>query len=77
MLGCRDGIDLLDDYLDGKLESAVARALEMHLAGCEDCTAFLETYRGTIRASRRLGESDLPAALRQRLLAFVRQHTQR
>lgn len=75
MLGCRDIVDLLDDYLDGALEGAVARALEMHLEGCQDCTAFLETYRGTVRASRHLRESQLPAQLRQRLLAFLRQHT--
>lgn len=75
MLGCRDIVGLLDDYLDGALESAVGRALEMHLEGCKDCKAFLETYRGTVKASRRLRESDFPPELRQRLLTFLRQHT--
>ncbi len=56
------------------LETADARALEMHLEGCEDCTAFLATYRGTVKASRRLRESQLPAQLRERLLAFLGQH---
>lgn len=75
MLRCRDIVELLDEYLDGALEGAVARALEAHLEGCEDCLAFVNTYRGTLRASRALTEGHLPAELRQRLLTFLRQHT--
>lgn len=72
MLGCRDIVELLDDYLDGALERAETGALEAHLEGCQDCTAFLATYRGTVRASRHLSESQLPPELRQRLIAFLR-----
>lgn len=73
MLRCRDIVDLLDDYLDRALDDEVARALEAHLEGCVDCAAFLETYRGTVRASRALRESELPAQLRERLVTFLRQ----
>jgi anti-sigma factor RsiW len=75
MLGCRDIVELLDDYLDRALEGADAAALEAHLEDCRDCTAFLETYRGTVRASRHLSESQLPNELRQRLLGFLRRQT--
>jgi anti-sigma factor RsiW len=75
MLGCRDIVELLDDYLDGALERADAAALEAHLKDCQDCTAFLETYRGTVRASRHLSASQLPDELRQRLLGFLRRQT--
>lgn len=74
MLGCRDIVELLDDYVDGALERSVAAALEAHLEDCQDCTAFLQTYRGTMRASRHLSESQLPPELRQRLLEFLRRH---
>lgn len=75
MLRCRDIVELLDDYLDGGLDRADVTALEAHLEGCEDCTAFLKTYRGTVRASRQLSESQLPRELRARLVAFLRERT--
>jgi anti-sigma factor RsiW len=72
MLRCRDTVDLLNDYLDGALDREDAEALEAHLAGCEDCAAFLATYRGTVRSSRRLREERLPPELRDRLSTFLR-----
>ena len=75
MLRCRDVVDLLADYLDGALDPETASALEAHLAGCQDCAAFFNTYRGTVRSSRRLSESQLPHELRERLLTFLRGQT--
>jgi anti-sigma factor RsiW len=77
MLRCRDIVELLDEYLDGALDRADALALEVHLTGCQDCTAFFNTYRGTLRTSRALSERQLPAELRERLLTFLRQQKQR
>jgi len=73
MLRCRDVVDLLARYLDGELEPCTAVALERHLADCQPCTAFLNTYRGAVRAVRQLRDDQLPAELRDRLLAFLRQ----
>lgn len=71
MLRCQDIVELLDAYLDGALDAADAAALEAHLAGCGDCTAFMKTYRGTVRKSRELSERQLPPELRERLLTFL------
>lgn len=76
MLRCRDVVDLLGEYLEEGLDSATTEALTAHLADCQDCTAFLNTYRGAITAARQLREEDLPPALKERLLAFLRQHIQ-
>lgn len=76
MLRCRDIVDLLGDYLDGDLDPATAEALKAHLADCPECTAFVNTYRGTVRVARQLKEEDLPPPLRERLLTFLRQHKQ-
>lgn len=73
MLRCRDIVDLLDDYLDRALDPEDAAALDQHLAGCQDCMAFMKTYRGTVRKSRELRESQLPPELRERLLTFLAQ----
>ncbi|MFQ5899165.1 MAG: zf-HC2 domain-containing protein [Candidatus Methylomirabilia bacterium] len=44
----------LGAYPEAELDLATARALEGHLVGCEECTAFLNTYRGTVGATRQL-----------------------
>ncbi len=72
MLRCRDLVDLLEQYLEGELDPVTADALERHLAGCRPCTAFLHTYRSTVRTTRRLREDQLPPELRERLLTFLR-----
>lgn len=69
---CRDIVELLGEYLDGALDPETASALEAHLAGCQDCEAFFNTYRGTVRSSRALSERQLPRELRERLLTFLR-----
>ena len=76
MLRCRDIVELLAEYLEGALEPATTEALEGHLADCRECTAFLNTYRGTVQAARQLREEQLPPALRERLLTFLRQQNQ-
>ncbi len=73
MLRCQDVVDVLDEYLDEALDRVEAAALEAHLADCRDCMAFLNTYRGTVRTTRHLRESELPAELRERLLTFLRE----
>lgn len=75
MLQCRDIVELLAEYLDEQLDSATAAALEAHLSGCEECTAFTNTYRKTVQALRQLKEEDLPSQLRDRLRAFLKRRT--
>jgi hypothetical protein len=38
------------------LDPATADALKGHLAGCQECTAFLDTYRGTVRMTANYGK---------------------
>lgn len=76
MLQCRDIVELLAEYIDGALDPAMTQALTAHLADCQECTAFLNTYRGTVKMTRELREEELPAPLRERLLVFLRQHIQ-
>ena len=72
---CREIVGLLADYLDGSLPSETARSLEAHLADCAPCIAFVNTYRGTVDAVRRLHETELPPELRERLISFLEKHT--
>ena len=71
-IGCRDCMDLLSDYVDGSLPKDKAELLEWHIEGCAPCVAFVNTYKGTVDAARRLREATMPPELRQKLLEFLK-----
>ncbi len=52
--------DRLSEYVDGELDTATARALELHLAGCADCRAIADDLRQVSARARALPE--LPPA---------------
>ena len=71
-LTCQQVIALLVEYVTDALAPETLRAFQEHLRACEDCLAYLNTYRATIRATRTLRYDDMPAALQDRLLSFLR-----
>src|SRR5438876_395892 len=73
---CRQIAELLGDYFDGSLPSHLRDLLEWHIEGCQPCVAFINTYRGTIAATRRLHDAPMPVELKKRLLARVAQETE-
>jgi len=72
MIECRELItELLVDYVAGEMPPEHRERFEQHLAGCEACVIYLETYRQTILLTRKLPREPLPSACEQRLRAFV------
>lgn len=71
-LECRQIAELLGDYFDGTLPNHLRELLEWHIEGCQPCVAFINTYRGTIAATRRLPDAPMPIELKKRLIAFVK-----
>jgi anti-sigma factor RsiW len=69
---CRECVDLLVDYVDGSLPKHKAELLEWHLEGCPPCVSFVNTYKGTVDAAKRLRQTRLPPELHQRLLTFLK-----
>jgi anti-sigma factor RsiW len=71
---CDELIDKLMDYLDGEMvEEQRTRAL-VHLDGCPNCTAYIETYTHTVRVVRKLPRCGLPAGVEQRLREALKDH---
>jgi anti-sigma factor RsiW len=70
---CRQIAELLGDYIDGGLAAHVRELIEFHMDGCAPCVAFVNTYRGTIAATRTLPETPMPTELKQRLLRVLRE----
>lgn len=68
---CASGVELLMDYLEGVLPPGTARDLEAHVAACERCRAYVESYRQTPRILRDATMAELPAELQQALMAAL------
>src|SRR5947199_5805081 len=63
---CRQIAELLGDYFDGALPQRTVELLEWHVDGCAPCVAFMNTYKTTIAATRKLPASGMPAELKKR-----------
>jgi len=68
---CRDGVEMLMDYLEGTLPEADRQALDEHVLGCPRCRAFVESYRQTPRILRAATAAALPDDLAESLRRFL------
>jgi anti-sigma factor RsiW len=73
-LSCREMIDLLADYLESTLSQEAVGELEDHLAKCDACLAYLNTYRKTKTLTAQAGSVEMPAEMRRRLSEFLLRH---
>jgi anti-sigma factor RsiW len=71
-LTCREVVELVTDYLEGALPRRERRRVERHLAGCENCSRYLEQFRTTIATVGRLPEESLAPEVRAELLDAFR-----
>lgn len=69
---CRQIAELLGDYLDGSLPRETRELIDFHIDGCAPCVAFLNTYRGTVDAARKLPDVVIPPELKKRLLTVLK-----
>lgn len=72
-LTCKELVELVTDYFEGRLTSEADARFEVHLFGCTGCRVYLAQMRALVRAAGRLAEKDLPAAVRDDLLRTFRE----
>ena len=70
-IACISGVELLMDYLEGVLAADVRAALDAHVAGCQRCVAFIESYRATPRILREATSTPIPAGVQESLRTFL------
>jgi anti-sigma factor RsiW len=71
---CRQAVELMTDYLEGRLSRAERRRFERHLAGCPNCTEYLAQIRETIRLTgQTAAPEDVPPPMRDDLIQLYRQ----
>jgi anti-sigma factor RsiW len=71
MLTCQEMVELVTDYLEGRLDDAARSSFEEHVAECDACTLYIEQMRQTIVTLGRIPpESVSPEAQEELLAAF-------
>jgi anti-sigma factor RsiW len=70
---CKECVDFIIDYIDGRLDPSHRSSFEKHLRRCPPCVNYLESYRQTVMVARKAGEApqpiEVPEALVQAILA--------
>jgi anti-sigma factor RsiW len=74
---CQQAVALLVEYVASAMPPETLRAFQAHLRACDECLAFLHTYRATIQATRTLRYEALPGLLQDRVLGFLRRRVTR
>jgi anti-sigma factor RsiW len=68
VLTCAEIVELVTDYLDDALDPVERRRFQAHVAGCEECTIYVEQIRLTVELAGRLRVGDLDEQTRAGLL---------
>jgi anti-sigma factor RsiW len=71
-VSCQEVVELVTDYLEGALPAEEATLFEQHINFCDGCEWYLDQMRATIATLGRIGEEDVPAEARDRLLTVFR-----
>jgi anti-sigma factor RsiW len=72
-MNCQQLVELVTDYLEGRLPDAEREQVEAHIAACENCTAYIEQMRLTLFALGRIPEETVTPAVRDELIAVFRE----
>jgi anti-sigma factor RsiW len=72
-LACRELVELVTDYLEGRLAAADRERFDAHIAGCDACTAYLEQMRQTLAALGHIPEESISVEAREELLVAFRE----
>ena len=71
VLTCREMVELVTDYLEGRLDGSERERFEAHIAECDACVLYIEQMRMTVAALGRIPpETISPEAERELLDAF-------
>jgi predicted anti-sigma-YlaC factor YlaD len=71
---CEKVNQFIIDYLEEEVDEQTREQFEAHLQNCPTCAVFLEQYRSTVDVVSDIKEIDIPPALVDRTLDFLRNH---
>ena len=65
----------LSEYLDGSLVESERGRVETHLASCQPCTAYWNTFRATVRGVGKLPTPKAPRGMLGRIVEQARRES--
>jgi anti-sigma factor RsiW len=65
-------VEIITDYLEGKLSAAERARFDVHLASCDGCRTYFDQMRQTNRLVGSLSEEDVSNPARMKLLNVFR-----
>jgi anti-sigma factor RsiW len=71
-LTCQELAELVTDYLEGALPWRQRLRFRLHIAGCRNCSRYVEQMRTTIVVAGRIHAEEIDPAVRDELLAAFR-----
>jgi anti-sigma factor RsiW len=71
-LTCAELVEIVTDYLEGRMPAAQRLRFDEHLAICRWCETYVSQMRDTVRLTGTLREEDLAPEARDALLAVFR-----
>jgi anti-sigma factor RsiW len=69
---CREVVEIVTGYIEGTMAPEEREALELHLAGCKGCRAYVEQMRAVIGLAGASAPEAIPAELGASLLKAFR-----
>lgn len=76
-LSCQQVNQFIVDYLEGTMDEPTRVAFESHLRHCPNCGPFLDQYRTTARLVRDADDIEVPPAVIERTIEFLRKRHER
>jgi anti-sigma factor RsiW len=73
-LVCQQAVELVTDYLEGRLSRRDRRRFERHLTGCPNCANYLEQIRLTIAATGSVDAESLAPEAKEDLMDMFRRY---
>lgn len=71
-LTCKELVELVTEYLEGKLSAADESRFSKHLSLCDGCKAYLQQIRVTIATLGKLTEQSISAEAKEKLFRVFR-----
>jgi anti-sigma factor RsiW len=72
MMTCREMVELVTDYLEGRMDDATRERFEAHVSVCDACTVYIEQMRQTIVALGHIPAETISPEAEEELLAAFR-----
>ena len=72
LISCQELVEVVTDYLEGRMSPEDVAIFEAHLDLCDGCKWYVEQMRITIATVGRIDEADVPDELRATLMDAFR-----